>query len=672
RFLYGLMLIVFFALAGCAQTGAGPGTKAIPREHPLLLGPVEYLRELAGQRAESYARMAEMARGQRGGGHERMLSMGLVCAIEGDESIGRQAVEMALEYVEGPIRVGHVRFGDDLARCALVYDLCHRCWTDEERLKFHEYMNKTVDDNVRSETTVFHNGWYSYKHWGIGLAALATYYENERAPAILEALVQEYRERVIPAFALAGDGGGWAEGYYINYWSYEWMFFCEAARRCAGLDLFAMSLEFLGKRAVAGMFEAYPVIGDRGSYRPIPIGDSGGRIFGSDRDKTLSTRRILVNRFRDDPSHQAVHAFNETTPRSGASTQAYKDFLWRDTTVVKGDLKKFKLSHLSRGPGFVYARSSWDQDATYFFFKCGDRFTSHQHLDVGNFLIYKYGELAGDGGHYSSFGDEHDANYHLRTIAHNTVLVYDPEESWTNIRAWKGETGNDGGQMHEWPHHNGSVEDADAWYAGREVYDIADLLAYEDRGAYLYVAGDCSRAYSPKKLEYFTRQIIFIRPGMFIIFDRVKSTDPSFKKTWLLQAMKPPVGVAPNLEITNGRGKLFIQTVLPRNPRVELFLGDNLYSYGGKNYPPGRNTGPAPECRVEVSPGVPSEVDYFLHVLTATEVSVLSAPKAEAVVTDTEVIVSVGEARISFSTAEAGGTIEVSGSRSPLARGIVR
>ena len=59
-------------------------------------------------------------------------------------------------------------------------------------------------------------------------------------------------------------------------------------------------------------------------------------------------------------------------------------------------------------------RSSWDDDATYFFFKCGNRFTAHQHLDVGNFLVYRHEELIGDGGHYDGFGTRHDVNYHLR------------------------------------------------------------------------------------------------------------------------------------------------------------------------------------------------------------------------------------------------------------------
>jgi hypothetical protein len=79
-------------------------------------------------------------------------------------------------------------------------------------------------------------------------------------------------------------------------------------------------------------------------------------------------------------------------------------------------------------------------------------------LDVGHFLIYKHEELAGDGGHYDSFGSKHDVNYHLRTIAHNTILLYDPSESWPNIRAGT-VSNNDGGQSHAWPHHNGAVSD---------------------------------------------------------------------------------------------------------------------------------------------------------------------------------------------------------------------
>ncbi|HUU28740.1 MAG TPA: dockerin type I domain-containing protein [archaeon] len=646
-----------FCLAVFAQSAGDSTRHSIPTEHPRLLGSLERLKELARERPDAYARTVSVAHNQEAGDHERMISMSLVCAIDGDSAIGREAVELAMNYVNGPIIIGHETFGHDLARCAVVYDLCYSSWTQEERTKFHVYMNATVDGNVNSETSPFHNGWYGYKHWGIGLACYATYYENDRAPGILKALEQEFRNRAAPCLELAGDGGGWAEGYYINYWSYEWMFFCEVARYCEGLDYYEMAPKFFRNRAVASMFEAYPGIREYNSRRPIPMGDGGGRVYGGDRDKALSARRILVSRYRDDPAHQAVFAFNETTPRSATGTYAYKDLLWHDTSVPKGDLKAFKLSHYSPGAGYVYARSSWDEDATYFFFKCGDRFTAHQHLDNGHFLICKYEELAGDGGHYDSFGSFHDVNYHLRTIAHNTILVYDQNETWPGIRAGT-VTGNDGGQHHNWPHHNGVVEDAAAWQTGRNLYDIADILAFEDQGRYLYVAGDCSRAYSTGKLEYFTRQIVFIRPGTFVIFDRVKSRRTTYKKTWLLQAMKPPTGEAPNLRITNGRGRLFVQTVLPTRSVVKLNSGSDLYSYGGRSYPPESDTGPAPECRIEISPFLPATVDYFLHVLTATDSSTTSVPQAAAQVTETEVKVTLGRTEITFKTGEVGYTFE--------------
>jgi hypothetical protein len=664
------LLVAVAVLALCrpapAQIAADSARHLIPNAHPRLLGSAEELKLLSRERPEAWARVLEVARGAKGDDHSRMLSLSLAYVVEGDTSLGRQAVDLAFKYIDGPIRVGHVRFGDDLANCAIVYDLCWPLWAPQQKLRFHEYMNRTVDENVRSETSVFHNAWYSYKNWGFGLACYATYYENLRAAAILGALEQEFRNRVVPAFQLAGDGGGWAEGYYVHYWSYEWMFFCEAARRCEGLDYFAMSPEFLGRRAIADMFECYPGLREDNTRRPIPMGDGGGTVLGSDRDKTLCARRILVNRFRDDPDHQVVQAFNEITPSVAAASQAYKDFLWRDTTVAKGSLASYKLSQISRGPGFVYARSSWEDDATYFFFKCGDRFTAHQHLDNGQFLIYKYEELAGDGGYYDAFESNHAVNYYLRTVAHNSILVYDPQETWPQIRAFQGPVANDGGQLHNWPHHNGTVEDAQAWEKDRELYDIADILAFEDRGDYLYVAGDCSRSYSPKKLEYFTRQIVFLRPGTFVIFDRVKSTRPEFKKTWLLQTSAVPEDREGGLVVTNGKGRLFIQTILPRDARVELHSGDSLYAYGGAVYKPDMVRGRVPECRVEVSPSVPDVETVFLHVLTATEAGTRSVARAQAADIGREVTLTVGRTKIVFARDRVGGSIEMPGIRRDL------
>lgn len=676
--IFAVGLIVALCVAtpdpvGATETlgNSAANTAAVSRSHPRLLGSRGHLQTLAQGRPQEYARVANVARVADADDHAKMMSLGLVCAIEGDAELGREAVDMALAYVRGPIRSGHVTFAHDLARCAFVYDLCHEHWTDGERAEFIAYVNATVDANTRSETHVFHNGWYGYKNWGIGIACYATWYENERAPGILATLRHDWKTRAAPALELAGAGGGWAEGYYTNYWLYEWLVFCEVALRCGGVDYYADAPGFFRNRAAASMFEAYPGVREYGSRRPIPMGDGGGRTFGGDRDKVLSARRILVSHYRDDPDSAAIHAFNETTPRSSVGVYAYKDFLWRDATLQTADLASFRLSHHSEAAGYVHARSDWTDDATYFYLKAGDRFTAHQHLDVGHFLIYKHEELAGDGGHYDGFGTPHDVNYHLRTIAHSTILVSDPSEEWPGIRAGD-VTGNDGGQHHDWPHHNGAVSDPQAWHERSELYDIADIVAFEDTGAYVYVAADCSHAYSSTKLTSFTREVVYLRPDTFVILDRVESTRAEFKKTWLLQAMTTPERRGDHLVVTHGAGRLFVQTLLPEVHDITLRDGDDLYRYGGNDYPPKRDTGRAPECRVEVSPREASKVDTFLHVLTASSAATDTVPTATLSEDGDTFVVGVGGAEVRFKRHALGGAVGIDGAWQDLSATVAR
>ena len=196
---------------------------------------------------------------------------------------------------------------------------------------------------------------------------------------------------------------------------------------------------------------------------------------------------------------------------------------------------------------------------------------------------------------------------------------------------------------------------------------IADILAFEDRGDYLYVAGDCARAYRPKKLERFVRQIVFLRPGTFVVFDRVAATEARFEKTWLLQAMQSPRRQDPFLVITNGKGRLFVQTVLPRRPRVRLAEGADIYTYGGASYPPQRDTGPAPACRIEISPTEANREDLFLHVLTATDAAVSDVPAAEARVEAGSVTVTIGETTLAFFADTPGGYLAAGGTKRSLA-----
>jgi len=666
-------------------------TKQVPKGHPRLLGDRAHLQGLAKERPEAYRRTREIAGkeltkplnqgdaaadfGAAIGVHAKLMSMSLVCAIEGDAAMGRRAIDLAMEhFVNKPVRVGHEAFGADVGEVAMVYDLCHEHWTEEEKKKYVAYIWECRDRNVDEETSPFHDGWWGYKMWGFILGLLAIMHEGDREMISLYLIDREFRLFAADALRLCGDGGGYPEGFYVNYYMHNWLLACEAMRNCTGADYLAEAPLFYKNRALASAFEQYPGIKERGSRRPICVGDGRGRFFKVERDAILMANHILVNRYREDATHQGVKGFLDLQPHVGADENAYRELLWFDPKV-KGAIRKLPLSHVSTGPGYVYARSSWSEDATYFFFKCGKRFTSHQHLDVGHFFIYKHEELASEGGHYADFGGAHDANYYLRTIAHNSVLVHDPNEKFVLVRGYSGPIVNDGGQKYPWPgtifRHNGDSHDADTWRRHPELGDIAELSAFQDSGTFLYTAGDCTRAYSEKKLELFTRQIIYIRPGTFIILDRVKSRVASFKKTWVLHANQTPEERDGKLVITNGKGRLHVQTVLPGKVEVKLVKGAAQYEAEGISFPPRQTYGVGAECRIEVSPVAAAKEDFFLHVLTATEADADSVPTATALVGQGKLTVSLGKTKVTFLTDKMGGTVEIKGKKTAFANKIV-
>jgi hypothetical protein len=72
-----------------------------------------------------------------------------------------------------------------------------------------------------------------------------------------------------------------------------------------------------------------------------------------------------------------------------------------------------------------------------------------------------------------------------------------------------------------------------------------------------------------------------------------------------------------------------------------------------------------------VSPASNSAADYFLHVLTATDTSVNTAPRAGVVTSSGQVAVGVGADTVVFTLAQAGGSVYINGVRETLADTIV-
>ncbi len=355
------------------------------------------------------------------------------------------------------------------------------------------------------------------------------------------------------------------------------------------------------------------------------------------------------------------------------------EFLWDDPEVTPRDPALTSENELPRqryfpGVGHLVMRDGWNPESTWIEFDCGPYFAKHQHLDQNQITIYRGGYLAIDSGaDYTDTESPHYLNYYRRTVAHNSVLVYDPAEKffWSDNLL---PAANDGGQRMDSSRYWNTIRSPEDWNRTRDLWDVGSMRVVDFvPGQYHYAMGDASNAYSREKLRRFTREVVYVPGhGVLFLFDRVVSKNPSFRKTWLLHGVTQPSvdqdagkGAPGTQDFRNaitfrfaeGSGELLAHSLLPKervitrrgggsdefytpgddhggawgtggnwpleppegaplpeDPKLrhmwKLFWGEDfnrILSSNRKNVVPG-------EWRVEVSPSLPAEEDFFLHV----------------------------------------------------------
>ncbi len=338
----------------------------------------------------------------------------------------------------------------------------------------------------------------------------------------------------------------------------------------------------------------------------------------------------------------------ERRPRLEAHCYIF-DILWRDYNLKSKAPDDLPLTRYSGTPyGWMIARTGWGQNSVLAEMKINEQFVgNHQHLDGGSFQIYYKGPLAIDAGAYQGesggYNSPHNKNYFKRTIAHNSLLVYDPDEKfacWNYGGADKTEyAANDGGQRmpgDRWLTCN-SFKDLLS-----EEYTVGRVLAHgfgpdAQQPDYSYLKGDITKAYT-RKVKEAKRSFVFLNlknetvPAALIVFDKVVSSNPDFKKYWLLHSIEEPSLQAGSFTVArtkNGDTGLLHNTVLlPETDDLRLEKvggpGKDCWVFG-TNYPNAaqpRRPDPANErgeWRVEVSPAKPATENYFLNVLQVAD-----------------------------------------------------
>jgi hypothetical protein len=216
--------------------------------------------------------------------------------------------------------------------------------------------------------------------------------------------------------------------------------------------------------------------------------------------------------------------------------------------------KDLPLAHLDAGRGIVYMHEKWgDPEAVLATYRAGPYITGHQHCEAGHFMIYgRGGQLAVEAG--ARLAGYSDGHLHFRTsLAHNTLSIHDPSENVGGPREGHQPIPHGGQNMHVNKHL--SFEKIIKMREELEpIADVGRIKAYEATEHYTYVDSVLTNAYrgdlfhsnsvrrgeNKARASLVTRQFLYLRPDVFVIFDRVHATDASFTKDWILHTWNDP------------------------------------------------------------------------------------------------------------------------------------
>ena len=537
---------------------------------------------------------------------------------------------------------------------ALLYDWCHARLSHDERASLRRVIAPPMEQDMANGRLwrSFHNAGHTAA-FTLTLAALALQGDDPVADKALAFLKPELQD-MLETFDRVFPDGEWAEGAdYARHASHHALRTFLALKTATGQDL------ALGS----------PHLRNVANYIFYATKPNGLMFPGDDNDWPYVSRwehralLMLASEYRDPHAQWFLNHCPLERFRLEEADR-WEELLWHDDAIPERPLDDLPLARIFRGKGLVLARTGWgfeDRDGAWLAFTNGDYFGDHDHLDVNAFQIYRRGELAIDSGRYDDdwdFTQQPDKiarsqlfNYYQRTIAHNTMLVHDPSEVLGRGLL------DDGGQRHllwRGPHRNVPEDYAQGnfpsdegvgvsdWATNPGRWERGDITAYSATADFVHVRGDGARAYSPAKLSAFVRELVFVRPRLVVVFDRVVATNASFEKTWLLHTVDEP-RLGPDgawFEVTEGEGRLAGVPILPAPRRLqkvggpgdELTVGSVRFKAGPQSElnPSPLHYGEIPGgWRIEERPAVAQAEDYFANVMLLTDRASDERPQIE-------------------------------------------
>ena len=301
------------------------------------------------------------------------------------------------------------------------------------------------------------------------------------------------------------DDGGWHEG--SSYWSsYQNRFTWWADVMREAMSINAFDKPYFSK---VGYYPMYLV----------PPGKRGAGFGDLTANKRAENYMPIVSTFAAQAQNGHWQWYVEQLG-GPANTGGYIGFIrgeLPDVQAIPPD--GLPKSRLFEGTGQVYMNTNLTDadESVQVVFKASPFGTqSHGYEANNSFLLWGYGKrLLIRSGYRDSYGSDHHKNWMWSTRSVNNITV------------------------------NGKGQ------GRRSSKAQGEIVSFKTTPSIDIVVGEAGKAYEPE-LEHFTRSIIFVKPELVVVYDRLEAREPATYEYWLHAINEIDVDGQHNVRVRNG------------------------------------------------------------------------------------------------------------------------
>ena len=452
-------------------------------------------------------------------------------AVWGDEKAGREAVAMMNNFLDTakPENSEYNNQGLMVFTIAAVYDWCFPLLTETDKKYFQNigcYTATTMEIGFPPSGGNVINGHSAEAQLQRDQMAFAIAVYDER-PDIYKNIAGRFFDEMV--YSKQWLATAQASMFGDSYSTYRHQWEVVACYMMSALGVDNIYGEDHGKTLYWNLYAR------RGDGQRLRDGDSVGNHHAKDTYDVRGTKAyFLAGNYYKDPYLKGEflrqnNGFKVGDVSGNQTLSAVEVLCFNDPSVSYKTVRELPLSMYYPSPkGDMIARTGWaegiNSPVAIAEMSVDEYFTlAHDHLDSGEFEIYYKGALATDTGYYQAgrngsttensgntvAGTVHFYNYQRRTIAHNCMLVYDPNENPENFN----NNVNDGGQ-NSGKHFADGVTHVKDYLKKEEQYKHGEVMGREIgpdtiQPDYTYLKGDIQNAYGEKVPEY-ERSFMFL------------------------------------------------------------------------------------------------------------------------------------------------------------------